>query len=82
MLTAYLWNNFTFDRENSILVIGLILLLLTNITILITNGFNFGEESMGLRGDGKNTISDIEKNETINSENLPDPLEEGFDLPV
>ena len=37
---------------------------------------------MELRGDEENTISDLEKNETINSENLPDPLDEGFELPV
>tara|TARA_B100001113_G_C20910132_1_gene535310 strand:- start:300 stop:542 length:243 start_codon:yes stop_codon:yes gene_type:complete len=80
-LATYLLNNFSLDEGNSILVIGLIILLVLNISILVTNGFNLKGVDEETENNSKGTQK-INKNQNIDQENLPDPLEEGFDLPL
>ena len=80
-MATYLLNNFSLDEGNSILVIGLIILLVLNISILVTNGFNLKGVDEETENNSKGTQK-INKNQNIDQENLPDPLEEGFDLPL
>ena len=81
LLIAYIWSIDSWSGGNTILVILLILSLVTNITILISNSKKIEKEYHHSDTD-VNSIKLANNHDSIENEPLPDPLERGFDLPI